>query len=363
MSESLETISSATNSLKTTVDQKSCQIINKTSTVLDKVKSQAEDLKTIAEKSKMSYTKEQDNIATICNSTREKKSNVVSDQANKKRLKKPRAKKAQHLQKQKPSPPVANSINDTTTETIDLTKPPKTVIKQSILVAGSSILKGIHNNGLKANATVRSFPDATVESLTEKLENMNIDNCKTVILHVVGNDADAEIDLDTFSEDYTTLLSNLTLDDRKIIVSGLLLRESVDLEPYNDRLRSLCSDNDIVFIDHFGGFLLASGELPSTYFMKDKTHPNASGTRKLLQSIDKHCKITRSSEPQSTPLTSRQHTRPPVGRGYKQKGYKHVNANYCHICSMNNHSTNNCWFNGRSNGMPRRQTARGPSGK
>ena len=170
----------------------------------------------------------------------------------------------------------------------------KTVIKQSVLITGSSILKGVRNNGLKANATVRTFPGATIESLTSRLEHYDIDNCKTIILHVGGNDADNGVDLDTFVDNYTTLLSQLNSDDRTIIVSGLLPRGSVDLEPYNDRLRTLCLENDIDFVDHFDGFLLASGELPASYYMKDKTHLNATGTRKLLQSIDQTCKITRS---------------------------------------------------------------------
>ena len=52
LSESLESISASTNSLKTVLDQKACQIIYKTTTVLDKVQSQTEDIKPIAEKSK-----------------------------------------------------------------------------------------------------------------------------------------------------------------------------------------------------------------------------------------------------------------------------------------------------------------------
>ena len=94
----------------------------------------------------------------------------------------------------------------------------------------------------------------------------------------------------------------------------------------------------------------SSGELPDTFFLKDKTHLNAFGTRKLLQNINNQCRVTRSSEPQKAPRISRQHTLPAAVRGYKPYGYK-PQVNYCHICSMNNHSTNNCRFNGRNNEM------------
>ena len=69
-----------------------------------------------------------------------------------------------------------------------------------------------------------------------------------------------------------TLLSDLSTDDRTIIVSGLLPRGSVDLEPYNDRLRTLCSENDIAFIDNFNRFLLASGN--SSKCVRNKKTPS-----------------------------------------------------------------------------------------
>ena len=67
-------------------------------------------------------------------------------------------------------------------------------------------------------------------------------------------------------------MDELGADERKLIVPGLFPRVSVELE--------LCAENDIDFIDHIDGFLLASGELPDTYFQTDKTHLNMSGLTK-----------------------------------------------------------------------------------
>ena len=68
MSESLESLSSTANSLKTNIDKKSCQIINKTTAIYDTVKSQTENIKTIAEKSKKIYNQEVKNDAAKINS-------------------------------------------------------------------------------------------------------------------------------------------------------------------------------------------------------------------------------------------------------------------------------------------------------
>ena len=52
------------------------------------------------------------------------------------------------------------------------------------ILNGSSILKDIQNNDIKPNTTIRSFPGVTTETLKHKLNSCNLDNCKTVILHV-----------------------------------------------------------------------------------------------------------------------------------------------------------------------------------
>lgn len=101
---------------------------------------------------------------------------------------------------------------------------------------------------------MRTFSGATVDSLKTKLGEYDIDKCKTIILHVGGNDADNGTDAESFCDSYVSLLDNLLADDRRLIVSGLLPRESVDLEPYNDKLKSLCDENNIEYIEHFDGF-------------------------------------------------------------------------------------------------------------
>ena len=46
----------------------------------------------------------------------------------------------------------------------------------------------------------------------------------------------------TFTDNYSSVLDELSTDDCRIITSGLLPRGSVDLEPYNARLKTLCAE-------------------------------------------------------------------------------------------------------------------------
>ena len=98
------------------------------------------------------------------------------------------------------------------------------------ILIGESILKDIENNGLKPNTT-RSFRGATTETFKNKLDDYNLDKCKTAILHVGSNDVDDGKDLDDFCDDYISLLDTLAHEDRRIIVSGLLPIHGISLEP------------------------------------------------------------------------------------------------------------------------------------
>lgn len=128
----------------------------------------------------------------------------------------------------------------------------KRKINQSTLLL---YLKGVKITDLKPNITVRSFPGARIVTIGEIISK-----------HVI-----------------VSLLNTSDAENRLIIAWGLLPRASVDFKPYNEMLRDICNENDLVFIDNYDNFLLACDKMPETYFHRDKLHINASGTRRLLK--------------------------------------------------------------------------------
>lgn len=122
---------------------------------------------------------------------------------------------------------------------------------------------------------------------------MDIDKCKNLILHIGGNDAANGEDLDDFRDSYESLIDSVYVDDRRVIISELLPRDDADVQPYNEVLMSLCEDNAVEFVENFDSFLLASGEMPKSYFNDDKVHINTGGTRRLLTNIDRLHQVTR----------------------------------------------------------------------
>ena len=118
-------------------------------------------------------------------------------------------------------------------------------------------------------------------------------------------------------------------------MSGLLPRESVNLDPYNKGLKTLCATKDIEFIDHYNGFLLAPGDTADSYLYKDKLHPNSFGTKKLLKNSVAVYQVTNGGTNSKAPGPVKGFTF--VWRsGFPAKG---SGPKYCHICSMKGHST------------------------
>ena len=362
ISESIDTLQTTTDNLKTSLDQKSCQILNKTTAVFYKVKTHTEKLTNNPPPSRPKINSSKP--AKTPSETESGKTTKLEQQ--------PRPKPKQQTTKTTPSthtessnletrparfkkPQTANSTG-TESEPIDLTSKPTKVIIKSKLIVGSSILKRIKTGELDTHTAVRTFPGARTDSLKSKLEEFDLEKCKTIILHVGGNDADNGTDPESFCDSYISLLESLAADDRRIVVSGLTPRRSVDLEPYNDKLKELCAENDLEYIDNFEGFLLASGEIPETYFDNDKTHLNLSGTRKLLSNINKVCKVKNNSG--NLPARNGKHFPPKrgfqgfrKGTGPTKRGGPRSPPRFCHICTINNHSTRHCWYNGRNTGL------------
>lgn len=315
MTVSIENLTSSSNNIKTVLDQKSNQILNKTSAVLDKLKIQSDVVDKTIKQSKLIEKPEIEQPKEIPKPKHgENKQKPETTQSKPKYRYTLPVSEHQTSKPRKSETPQKPEVN-LEYETIDLTLGTKKRITQSTLLVGSSLLKGVRVSDLKPDTTVRSFSGARADTIGEKLSDYNIDDCKTIILHVGGNDADDGVDLDSFSKSYVSLLNSISAENRRIIVSGLLPRKSVDLKPYNDRLKTICDENDIEFIDNYDSFLLASGEMPSTFFNHDKLHLNNQGTRRLFSCMNKVIPVTKYTPHQPKPprgsYMNRNNPRPP----------------------------------------------------
>ena len=157
--------------------------------------------------------------------------------------------------------------------------------------------KNVKVSDLNKSTAVKTFPRATIDTINSKLSEYNLEIVRIILL--VG-DAENGTDLETFTGHYELLVNSLSADDHRVIVAGFLPRETVDLSAYNNKLRQLCDAFDKEFVEIDQNFLLALGELPESYYSRDKVHLNDYGRRKLLSNIDKLHRVMTQS-PASVP--------------------------------------------------------------
>ena len=132
---------------------------------------------------------------------------------------------------------------------------------------------------------------------------------------------------------------------RRVIVSELLPRETVDLKSYNETLKSLCADNAVEFVENYDSLLLANGQLVDSFYLKDKLHLNTVGTRKLLSNINELHQIVCTHPVNAHYRSCPEYYHSPPN-DYQNRLGTHK---YCHICyRKGSHSTDECWYNGRN---------------
>ena len=211
-------MSNVSNNIKTSLDQKSCQILNKTSAVLDKVKITQNELskqntatETRQSESDILVNGKQDVSSQNSLHSRSGKGAATPSNVHAKQKQKEHITNNQNQQQKKN--PTANKTNISLTEdteTVDLTKTtrPKKSIKHATLLTGDSILRKVRTSELNANTTVRSFPGATINTLKSYLSGYDLDECKTVLIHVGTNDAADDADIETFAENFESLITD-----------------------------------------------------------------------------------------------------------------------------------------------------------
>ena len=125
------------------------------------------------------------------------------------------------------------------------TPAPKSLKRDLVFITGSEILQNINTRYLNKNVRVKSFKGATIDDLKSQLASMDLTRYQNTILHIGGNDIDANISLNSFREKYHALLTSVKSDNNKVTVSGLLPRRGLNIRPFNDSPRDLCKSLDI----------------------------------------------------------------------------------------------------------------------
>ena len=76
-------------------------------------------------------------------------------------------------------------------------------------------------------------------------------------------------------------------------MSGLLPRKGYDIKAFNFKIKKLCQEHDVEFVDHHDSFVMGSGEVPRSLFYGDKISIRPAGTATLVCNLESKCRILR----------------------------------------------------------------------
>ena len=100
---------------------------------------------------------------------------------------------------------------------------------------------------------------------------MNLSVYDTVLTHVGDFDIDDGADINVFVNNYADLLSVVSAKC-KVMISGLLTRGGTNVKPFNIKLKILCDEMKVAFIDSHDSFIMASGDMLKNLFHADKVN-------------------------------------------------------------------------------------------
>ena len=161
---------------------------------------------------------------------------------------------------------------------ITFTRPKET------LIIGSSIVRDVKANKLQST-TVRSHSGARVNTIRNKIQEMDLAPYSKIVLQVGGNDISSRRPVRRVIEDYDALITEIRgkTDGRAdVFVSGIPPRVDVNVVHLNNALVDLCEAHNVTFIRQLNSFIDSYGYVKLNLYQLDDLHLSNRGTVQLL---------------------------------------------------------------------------------
>ncbi|CAC5384137.1 unnamed protein product [Mytilus coruscus] len=143
-----------------------------------------------------------------------------------------------------------------------------------VLIAGSSVLKGINPSKLKEYIDVHVHRGANVLDLYDDIRSMDLSSYNTMIIHVGGNDASSKMNVQQFVDIYQEIINYVRSQNCRAVVSGILPRIQCDVTEYDTILKQMCHHNDVKFISNYESFVYKDDHIAKSFYTIDGIHLN-----------------------------------------------------------------------------------------
>lgn len=261
-----------------------------------------------------------------------------------------------------------NNITERTIPQRSVSTSPNTL---KTLVVGDSIFKEINPKGLENGVRICTKNGAMINDIWDEIGVYDLKSFQNVILCIGGNDSSSRTETNIFEEKYDELLRYIKAANKNCLVylCKVVPRGDADVTGINSSIERVANHwrmHQVKIVASTNELFFGSDGLPcGRYYSRDGIHMSLSGTKRLIDAINRHVVIVRDFQScvyrSLNQQQNRSDRRRPGARQY-HGGYTHAtpygranrNAQFngqwtnqrriCFACSMPGHVISECWF-------------------
>ena len=235
--------------------------------------------------------------------------------------------------------------------------------KRTLLI-GDSILKGVNTKGLTSDVKICAKGGATVNDLLDELSVYDLKSFAQVIIYIGENDCSNRMDTHAFEEKYDQLISLIKSANKDCIIylSKIAPRGDVDVTVFNTSITRIVAHwarHQVKCIHDSHDLFFGRNGLPSNrYYSHDGVHLSHSGTKRLLDSLNRHVNIVKDfNQCIFRAAKFQQNAKRPgtSGISYPDRQYHHNDrelgnngrrrhSRVCYGCYLPGHIASECWY-------------------
>ena len=167
------------------------------------------------------------------------------------------------------------------------------------LIIGDSIISGINKKGLMSRVECQPVPGATIDSIIDKLQILDLIKFDNLVVYVGRNDSSGQSDIEHFEHKYQQLILLVKEKNSRcnIFLCSSCPRGDTDVNEFNEAIKRLCSVNKLIYVNSNADFYDKKGKLRYHFFKpRDNIHLSRSGTKRLLGTINNQLYIVENFE-------------------------------------------------------------------
>lgn len=183
--------------------------------------------------------------------------------------------------------------------------------KERTLLIGDSILKGVKERGLDGKTDINVCNGAIVTDVHNVIRRTDLQQYRTVVIFVGGNDVSNGKHPEAFREKLTELTRDVQRHNCRVHLCTVSPREDVDVSIFNKVVREVRAETRADLIDTYQAFVYGDGRTVARHFRNDGIHLSLSGSSTLVASINSHVPIIKTRRSDSASVRG-SHPRQPL---------------------------------------------------